>query len=110
MLRVVDPHIHLWNRETHRYPWMETAGGNFMGPCEAVLKTHEVRNFLDDAQGVEVLKVVHVEAAHDPDAPLEETRWLQGLADAPDSHGIPQGIVAYANLALPDVDSLLGQH
>jgi len=110
MLRVVDPHIHLWNRQTHRYPWMETAGGNFMGPCDAILKTHEVRHFLDDAQGVDVLKVVHVEAAHDPAAPLEETRWLQSLADAPGSRGLPQGIVAYADLASPDVDALLAAH
>ena len=45
MLQVVDPHIHLWNIETHRYPWMATAGGNFMGNCDAILKTHEVCDF-----------------------------------------------------------------
>src|SRR5882724_6869823 len=110
MLRVVDPHIHFWNRETHRYPWMETAGGNFMGPCEAILRTHELGHFRADAQGVDVLKVVHVEAAHDPAAPLEETRWLQSLADAAGAGGMPQGIVAYADLASPDTDALLAAH
>lgn len=110
MLHVVDPHIHLWNIETHRYPWMATAGGNFMGPCDAILKTHEVRHFLADAEGVEVLKAVHIDAAHDPAAPLEETQWLQALADAPGSRGLPHGIVAYADLSAPDVEPLLAAH
>lgn len=110
MLRVVDPHIHLWNREKLHYPWMASAGGNFMGPCEPILKTHEVGDFLADAQGVEVLKVVHIDAAHDPAAPLKETQWLQSLADAPGSPGMPQGIVAYADLSSPEVEGLLEAH
>lgn len=110
MLRVVDPHIHLWNREKLHYPWMAHAGGNFMGPCEAILKTHEVADFLADAQGVEVLKVVHVDAAHDPSEPLKETQWLQSLADAPGGPGLPQAIVAYADLSLPEVERLLAAH
>jgi predicted TIM-barrel fold metal-dependent hydrolase len=110
MLQVVDPHIHLWNIETHRYPWMATAGGNFMGNCDAILKTHEVRDFLADAEGVEVLKAVHIDAAHDPAMPLEETKWLQSQADAPGSRGLPHGIVAYADLSAPDVDPLLAAH
>ncbi len=110
MLRVVDPHIHLWNPGTLHYPWMVNAGGNFMGPCDAILKTYEVGDFLGDTQGVDVLKVVHIDAAHDPAAPLKETQWLQSLADAPGSRGMPQGIVAYADLSAPDVAALLAAH
>jgi len=109
-LQVVDPHIHLWNPQTHSYPWMKSAGGNFMGPCDAILKTYEVREFLADTAGVDVLKVVHVDAAHDPADPLEETRWLQSLADAPGSRGMPHGIVAYADLSAPGADALLAEH
>lgn len=110
MLRVIDPHIHLWNPEALHYPWMAHAGGNFMGPCDAILKTYEVANFLGDTQGVEVLKVVHIDAAHDPTTPLKETQWLQSQADAPGSRGMPQGIVAYADLSAPDVAALLAAH
>jgi predicted TIM-barrel fold metal-dependent hydrolase len=81
-----------------------------MGPCDAILKTHEPRHFLEDAIGVEVLKVVHVDAAHDPAAPLKETAWLQALADAPGNRGIPHAIVAYADLSDPEVDTLLAAH
>lgn len=109
-LQVVDPHIHLWNPKQLRYPWMASAGGNFMGPCEPILGVYEVREFLADTHGVDVLKVVHIDAAHDPAHPLEETRWLQSLADAHGSRGLPNAIVAYADLSRPDVDALLAQH
>jgi predicted TIM-barrel fold metal-dependent hydrolase len=109
-LQVVDPHIHLWNPQTLNYPWMKSAGGNFMGNCDPILKTYEVPDYLADAQGVDVLKVVHIDAAHDPANPLEETRWLQSLADAPRARGMPNAIVAYADLSAPDVDELLAKH
>ena len=103
MLEVVDPHIHLWNPHKLRYPWMAGAGGNFMGPCDPILKTYEVADFLADAQGISVQKVVHIDAAHDPAEPLKETAWLQALADAPGSRGMPQAIVAYAESICPSL-------
>ena len=81
-----------------------------MGDYKALAKTHEVRELLEDADGIEVLKVVHVEAAHDPVDPLAETRWLQLLADTPGNGGMPQGIVAYADLSAHDVGDLLAAH
>src|SRR6516165_32948 len=69
-MQVVDPHIHLWNLETGRYPWLQAPAKTFMGDYKALAKTHEVREFLEDADGIEVLKVVHVEASHDPADPL----------------------------------------
>jgi len=109
-LQVVDPHIHLWNVESLRYPWMKTAGGNFMGRCDPILKTYEVRDYLADTQEVDVLKVVHVDAAHDPTNPVAETRFLQSLADAPGNRAMPQAIVAYARLEEPGVEEVLAAH
>jgi predicted TIM-barrel fold metal-dependent hydrolase len=106
-MRVVDPHIHLWNPERLRYPWLATPHSTFMGDYRAIARRHEIAEFLSDAAGVEVIKVVHVEAGHDPADPLAETRWLQSLADAPENRGIPQGIVAYADLSRPDVEQVL---
>jgi predicted TIM-barrel fold metal-dependent hydrolase len=107
-MQVVDPHIDLWNFETGRYPWLQAPGKTFMGDYNALAKTHEVREFLED--GIEVLKVVHVEAAHDPADPLAETRWLQLLADTLGNSGMPQGIVAYADLSAHDVGNLFVAH
>ncbi|MDQ2696747.1 MAG: amidohydrolase family protein [Pseudomonadota bacterium] len=109
-MRVVDPHIHLWNIETLHYPWLVKPGRTFMGDYAPLIKTHEPREFLADAGDIEVLKVVHIDAGHDPADPLAETQWLQSLADAPESKGIPHGIVAYADLSTPDVEQLLAAH
>ena len=51
-----------------------------------------------------------MEAAHDPADPLAETRWRQLLADTPGNSGMPQGIVAYADLSAEDVGDLLAAH
>jgi len=44
-----------------------------------------------------------VEAAYDPADPLAETPRLHLLADTPGNSGMPQGIVAYADLSAHDV-------
>lgn len=110
MLHVVDPHIHLWNLETHRYPWLSPPGKSFIGPYKSIARTHEVEAFLADADGIDVQKVVHVDAGHDPADPVAETRWLQGLADRAGGGGFPHGIVAAANLAAPDAAAVLAAH
>ena len=81
-----------------------------MGEYSSLIATHGAKEFLADAAEIEVLKVVHVEAGHDPADPLAETKWLQSLADAPASCGIPHGIVAYADLSSCDVERLLAAH
>jgi predicted TIM-barrel fold metal-dependent hydrolase len=63
-----------------------------------------------EAGEIEILKVVHVEANHDPADPVEETRWLQGIANEPGSHGMPNGIVAGADLAAPNAAQVLEAH
>jgi predicted TIM-barrel fold metal-dependent hydrolase len=109
-MQVVDPHIHLWDIERLHYPWIVKPGRNFMGPYEPLRKTHGMAEFMADAQGIDVLKVVHVDAAHDASNPLAETQWLQSVADTAESNGMPNGIVAYADLSLPDVETLLAAH
>jgi predicted TIM-barrel fold metal-dependent hydrolase len=106
-LRVVDPHMHLWNLERLHYPWLAAPRVTFGGDNHRLARTYEMPDFLADADGVEVLAVVHVDAGHDPADPLAETRWLQAQADA---GGFPQAIVAYADLSQAGVASLLESH
>ena len=106
-MKVVDPHVHLWNLERLHYPWLAEPQLGFGGDNRLLAKTYPMADFMADAEGVEVLAVVHIDAGHDPANPLAETQWLQSLADA---GGFPQGIVAYADLSQPDVESLLQAH
>ncbi len=50
---------------------------------------------------------MHVDAGFDPSQPVEETRWLQSIAD---QRGFPHGIVARAELHRPDVETTLASH
>jgi len=110
IMQIVDPHIHLWDLSTHRYPWLDQPGVNFLGDYSPIARSHLPADFLGDAGAIEVLKVVHIDAGHDPADPLSETVWLQALADDPKGPGLPQAIVAWADLSQPDAERLLAAH
>ena len=42
--------------------------------------------------------------------PVGETAWLQSVADDPGSRGMPNAIIAYANLSDPNVEGVLERH
>jgi predicted TIM-barrel fold metal-dependent hydrolase len=67
-------------------------------------------DFLADAEPVEVLKIVHIQAGHDPADPVAETRWLQAIADDPASRGMPNAIVARADFSRSDIEAVLAAH
>jgi predicted TIM-barrel fold metal-dependent hydrolase len=64
---------------------------------------------LRESGPVQVLKVVHVDANHDPADPVEETRWLQHVADN-EGHGMPNAIVAGADLSAENAQEILEAH
>ncbi|WP_175772965.1 amidohydrolase family protein [Paraburkholderia phenazinium] len=109
-MQVIDPHIHLWDLKTHRYPWLENPGVSFVGDARALKHDYLLADLCGEAGEIEILKVVHVEANHDPADPVEETRWLQGIASAAGSHGMPNGIVAAADFAAPNAAQVLEAH
>jgi predicted TIM-barrel fold metal-dependent hydrolase len=109
-MQVVDPHIHLWDLKTHHYPWLANPGVSFVGDARELKHDYLLADLLREAGEIEILKVVHVEANHDPADPVEETRWLQGLANEPASRGMPNGIVAGADLAAPNAAQVLEGH
>ncbi|MCC8397196.1 amidohydrolase family protein [Paraburkholderia sp. MMS20-SJTR3] len=109
-MQVVDSHIHLWDLSTHRYPWLENPGVSFVGDARELKHNYLLDDLLGEAGEIEVLKLVHVEANHDPADPVEETRWLQSLADAPESRGMPNALVAAVNLSAANAPALLEAH
>ena len=109
-MQVVDSHIHLWDLKTHRYPWLENPGVSFVGDARALKHDYLLDNLLAEADDIDVKKLVHVEANHDPADPVEETRWLQGIADRAESRGMPNAIVAAVDLASPNAPAVLEAH
>lgn len=104
----IDAHHHLWDLEHNDYPWLRAPHAPRMyGDYAAMCRNYLVEDFVTDSAPHSVVKSVHVQANWNPDDPLGETRWCQGVAD---HHGFPHAIVADANLASADVERLLAAH
>ena len=123
-MQVVDPHMHFWDLKTHHYPWLANPGTSFVGDAKLLRHDYLPSDLSRDAGPIEVIKVVHVEANHDPLDPVEETRWLQSLADDTDEadsanaeqgvsgtrRALPNAIVAAADLSAPNAEATLAAH
>ena len=109
-LRIVDPHVHLWDLSRARYGWLQddplpdNPGGDMSGIAH---RNYLLSDYFADAGDWRIDKIVHVEAGLPIGQHLGETEWLQAMAD---DHGYPQGIVAGADLTDPDLDALLEAH
>ena len=109
-MQIVDAHHHLWDLGKLHYPWLAEAIDHPMGDYAAIRRNYLVGDFRADADRQGLVKSVHVQAEVDHADPVAETAWLQTVADDPASGGLPSGIVAYADLAAPDVDEVLERH
>ena len=106
-MQIVDPHIHFWELGTDAYQWLTSTAETFIGAANRLDRRFLPPDLFEGAKDIEIVKIVHVEALRNPKSPIDETRWLQSLADEGD---FPQGIVAAADLSSPDVESILEQH
>lgn len=110
-LPYVDCHVHFWDLKhpTLRWVWL---GPEFihplMGDIDGLKRLrYAATEYIGESRFQHVSKVVHVQAALGSPDPVEETRWLSEMAD---STGVPNGIVAEAWLAKPDVAAQLERH
>lgn len=109
-LRIVDPHVHLWDLSRARYGWLQDAPlpNNPAGDMSPIAgRDYLLKDYLADIAGWRVDKIVHVEAGMPRGQQLGETDWLQAMANA---YGYPQGIVSGADLLDADLDALLEAH
>lgn len=105
----VDAHIHLWDLERIAYPWLTPpfADDGPNGSVAAIATSYGIADYRAESANWNVAGAVHIDAGATADAALDETRWLQAVADA---DGMPNGIVAYAALDDPDVEAVLAAH
>lgn len=108
-MQIVDAHHHLWDLERLHYAWLVEPIDHPVGDYSAIRRSYRIADFLDDAANQPLAKSVHLQAEVDGD-PVAETAWLQSVADDPASRGMPNGIVAFADLAAADVDDVLARH
>jgi predicted TIM-barrel fold metal-dependent hydrolase len=110
-VKIIDAHFHLWDLDENHYPWLVDESRPSLVQGRAALRhNYLVGDFLRDVGDLDVIAGVHIQAEHDPCDHVRETRWLQRVADRPESRGFPQAIVANADLASADAEAVLEQH
>ena len=108
---LIDTHHHLWDLENNPYPWLTEPIDHFVGDYSAIRNSWLISDLHAGAKNVPLVKSVHVQAEWDHNLdPVGETTWLQCVADDPDSQGMPNAIVGFANLSDPGVESILERH
>ena len=111
-IKIVDAHHHLWdlNNKDTKYSWlMVTEGEAFFGDYAAIRKNYLLEDYIEDTKNQNIIKSVHVQAEHDDDKPVNETAWLQSLADTHSSK-LPNAIVAFADFSKNNVSEILDAH
>jgi predicted TIM-barrel fold metal-dependent hydrolase len=105
---IVDAHHHLWNLSNgYKYPWLQDRplGVGLCGNIAPIAHDYMLADLLTDMRNFRLEKSVHVEAVCSD--PIEETRWLQAMAD---KSGFPNGIVAHAKLDDDNIEAQLNDH
>jgi len=100
---MIDTHHHIWRRADVAWladPPIPRMFGDYFG----IRRDYSVEEWKNDIVPEGAVKSVHVTAMWGPGRALDETQWLQGVADA---HGFPHAIVCNADLAHADVESAL---
>jgi len=98
-VRIVDAHFHVWRQAD--LPWL--AGPmqpRIFGAYEPIRRDYPIAEYLEDISGTGVEKAVYVQANWPPERALDEAAWIESLAA---ETGWPHGLVAYADMTVPDV-------
>jgi len=105
---IADAHHHLWDMSDY-HVWIHANPRiiNFVGDYEPICRDYQATDYLADANGLPLVASVHVQAEFDPANPVGETAWLTQQAE---ETGYPTGIVGFADLSSPTVQSLLEAH
>jgi predicted TIM-barrel fold metal-dependent hydrolase len=103
---VIDTHHHIWQRKD--VSWLaDPPVPRMFGDYAGIRRDYSVGEYMADVMPQGVVKSVHVTANWGLDRALDETRWLQSVAD---ESGFPHGIVVQADLAAPDLEQTLKLH
>lgn len=108
---IIDAHHHLWDLQTCHYPWLMAKGvQRFFGDPTPIQKNYLLENFFTDIENLPIAGSVHIQVGVEENQALDETRWLQSVADSKKSKGFPQAIVAFCDLSTDAALAELKKH
>jgi len=115
----IDTHHHIWELGRFPYDWLtdEVRPDGTIGPridSTPVLGAYKIirqdwtmERLLREFYGANVVATVHVEAAYSGPDPVEETAWLEEVAERV---GMPNAFVVYVDVTKPGAAALLERH
>ncbi|TMV14597.1 amidohydrolase [Arenibacterium halophilum] len=110
---LVDSHFHIWDLNKNYYPWLTDKisqnVAKVTGDYRSIRQDYLIDHFRADIGSLNVVAAVHVQADADPKDSVNETAWLQSVADST-GNGMPQGIVARGDLSAPDAAEIIMAH
>jgi predicted TIM-barrel fold metal-dependent hydrolase len=105
---IVDAHHHLWDLSHGplRYPWLQDPEPHefFLGDYSKLKRDYLPADYRRDAEGLGIVKTVHVEAECSREQQVAETEWLTALNAR---EGMPNAIVAHAWFHTPEAAQIL---
>ena len=101
--KIIDTHIHLWDLQKYSYDWIANTSN------KDLKKNYLLGSFIKDSNSLNIKKTVHVQAGINSNLNIEETKWLQFIADN-NSRGIPNAIVGFVDLVSKKIEQELDQH
>jgi predicted TIM-barrel fold metal-dependent hydrolase len=105
-MEIVDAHHHFWQMKD--LPWLiGDPVPRIFGPYDSIRRDYPIEEYLADIRVCGVGKTVYVQVNWTPYQEVDETRWVQSVAD---KHGRPNAIVGFADLTSPDVEKTLASH
>ena len=107
-MKIIDAHHHTWDRTVFPYSWMDDP--HPVGDISDLKKNYLIEDLLEDAKDLDLIKSVHIQCGGGKDSPVEESKWLQSLADGDNSKGFPHGIVAYSDFLDPNAEKEIEMH
>jgi len=99
----IDAHHHIWR--LNDLPWLSGPQvPRIFGPYQPICRDYPIAEYRADIAGCDIVKSIYIQTNWPAGRSLDEARWVQSVADAT---GWPHANVAHADLADPDVGSLL---
>lgn len=107
-MRIIDAHQHFWDLDANYLPWLADRPVAFRyGDYSALKRNYLPPDYRRDTEGFEIAGSVFVETEWNPQDPLGEVAWVEGLRAR---EGLPSVMVAQAWLDRDDAPEVLAAH